>query len=193
MALQWPHLRVASSYSMRYGTASPHRIVERATSDGHRIIALTDRDGISGAVQWVRACMSADIAPVVGVDLAVIPAIAEDAAVHVPRGSTRQKAYAVEELPRVVFLARGSAVGWASLCQLISAAHANVDRYGTPVLQAADVLAHHHELVALLGPDSELGSHLLHGRLRAAEQTLAHWRSITGPGLAMAIGKVVSG
>ena len=188
MALQWPHLRVASSYSMRYGTASPHRIVERAAADGHRIIALTDRDGISGAVQWARACMSADITPVVGVDLAVIPAVADDSTVHVPRGSTRQKAYAIEELPRVVFLALGSAVGWASLCQLISAAHANVDRYGTPVLEASDVLAHHRELVALLGPDSELGSHLLHGRLRAAEQTLAHWRSIAGPGLAIAIG-----
>ncbi|MDP2288737.1 MAG: DNA polymerase III subunit alpha [Actinomycetota bacterium] len=188
MALQWPHLRVASSYSMRYGTATPHRIIERAAADGHRIIALTDRDGISGAVQWVRACMSAGIAPVVGVDLAVIPTVVDASVTHVPRGSTRQRAYAVEELPRVVFLALGSIAGWASLCQLISAAHANVQKYSTPVLEAADVLAHHSGVVTLLGPDSELGSHLLHGRLRAAEQTLLHWRSITGSGLAIAIG-----
>ena len=33
MALRWPHLRVTSSYSMRYGTATPHRIVERAAAD----------------------------------------------------------------------------------------------------------------------------------------------------------------
>ncbi|MFA7324674.1 MAG: DNA polymerase III subunit alpha [Candidatus Nanopelagicales bacterium] len=189
MSLTWPHLRVTSSYSLRYGTATPQRIAERAAADGHKVIALTDRDGVYGAVQWVMACESAGIRPVVGVDLAVVPVVADaPSSARARRETTRQKAHTVEELPRVVFLALGSATGWASLCHLISAAHANVESYGTPVLEAADVLAHHSGVVALLGPDSELGLHLLHGRLRAAAQTLTHWRSVTGPGLAVAIG-----
>lgn len=186
--MEWPHLRVASSYSLRFGTATPHRIVERAAADGHRMMALTDRDGVQGAVQWAMACTSAGITPVIGVDLAVLPVVAEPAAARTRRPSTRERAHTAEELPRMVFLALGSIHGWTSLCRLISAAHANTEKHGTALLEAADVSAHHSGVVALLGPDSELGVHLLHGRLRAAAQTLTHWRSITGPGLAIAIG-----
>ena len=53
---QLPHLQVASGSSLQYGTAAPQRIVERAAVDGHAHIALTDRDGVYGAVPWVRAC-----------------------------------------------------------------------------------------------------------------------------------------
>ena len=66
-------LHVASGYSMRYGTASPHQLVERAAAFGQPALALTDRDGLYGAVKFVRACMEHDVAPILGVDLAIGP------------------------------------------------------------------------------------------------------------------------
>ncbi|WP_034810266.1 PHP domain-containing protein, partial [Intrasporangium oryzae] len=67
------HLHVASGYSMRYGTAKPEQLVDRAVAWGQPALALTDRDGLYGAVKFVRACMDRGIAPVLGVDLALEP------------------------------------------------------------------------------------------------------------------------
>ena len=49
------HLRVASSFSRRYGTATPTALVARAADAGQGMAALTDRDGVWGAAEHVRA------------------------------------------------------------------------------------------------------------------------------------------
>ncbi|WP_436773887.1 DNA polymerase III subunit alpha [Yinghuangia sp. YIM S09857] len=67
------HLHVASGYSMRYGVSHPHTLVERAAEEGMDALALTDRDGVYGAVAFVKACVKAGISPIVGADLAVLP------------------------------------------------------------------------------------------------------------------------
>ena len=66
------HLHVASGFSMRYGTATPEALVERAAQHRQPILALTDRDGLYGAVRFVQAATAAGIAPVLGVDLAAV-------------------------------------------------------------------------------------------------------------------------
>ena len=65
------HLQVASSYSLQYGVSRPDALVDHAAALGQKVIGLTDRNGLYGAVQWARACMRNGIAPVLGVDLAV--------------------------------------------------------------------------------------------------------------------------
>ena len=57
---------------MRYGTSTPAALVERAAEHGQPVLALTDRDGLYGAVKFVQAATAAGIAPVLGVDLAVL-------------------------------------------------------------------------------------------------------------------------
>ena len=87
-------------YSMRYGTAKPEQLVERAVAFGQPALALTDRDGLYGAVKFVTACMERGVDPILGVDLALGPdpigsrvAIrerrAEELAAPHPRGRTR--------------------------------------------------------------------------------------------------------
>ena len=71
MSAEFAHLHVASGFSMRYGTATPQALVERAAQHRQPILALTDRDGLYGAVRFVQAATAAGIAPVLGVDLAV--------------------------------------------------------------------------------------------------------------------------
>ena len=68
---EFAHLHVASSYSMRYGTASPAMLAARARESGMPALALTDRDGLYGAVKHAAACRQAEISPILGVNLAL--------------------------------------------------------------------------------------------------------------------------
>ena len=107
---EFTHLHVASSYSLRYGTATPAALAARAAGLGMSALALTDRDGLFGAFKHVRACADAGLKPVLGADLA----LRADGA-----GQAGQADYA----GRVTLLATGRQ-GWASLCRLVTAAHA---------------------------------------------------------------------
>ena len=65
------HLHAASGYSMQYGASTPGALVQRAVAWGQPALALTDRDGLYGAVRFVQACIEAKIGAILGVDLAV--------------------------------------------------------------------------------------------------------------------------
>ncbi|MGK5113487.1 PHP domain-containing protein, partial [Geodermatophilus sp. CPCC 205506] len=69
------HLHVASGYSMQYGANHPADLVTRAAEHGMRALALTDRDGLYGAVKFALACRAADLRPIFGVELAVVPTV----------------------------------------------------------------------------------------------------------------------
>src|SRR4051794_25678144 len=141
------HLHVASGYSLRYGASHPHTLVERAAEQEMDTLALTDRDGTYGAVKFTRACHTAGIRPVLGVDLAYRPVLpALGLAPTRARTPVRGGAYRdpVEGgLPRVTFLASadgaGGRAGWAALCRLISATHLAGER-GVPVLDLATLV-----------------------------------------------------
>ena len=157
------HLRVASGYSLQYGASHPSALVEAAAGHDMDTLALTDRDGLYGAVRFAKACLRAGIAPVVGADLAV----ANDPR-RPERGSTR-----------AVVLAESRA-GWGSLCRLVSATHARGDR-GSPVTTRALVGEHRDEAVVVLGPDSDLGVALARRDERAAEGVLGDWLEVVEP------------
>ena len=46
------HLNVASGYSLKYGTTHPHDLVQRAAEFEMPALALTDRDGLAGAIRF---------------------------------------------------------------------------------------------------------------------------------------------
>ncbi|GAA4405899.1 DNA polymerase III subunit alpha [Fodinibacter luteus] len=149
------HLHVASGFSMRYGASMPEDLVERAAAHGQGALALTDRDGLYGAVRFATACGRAGIAPVLGVDLAVEPLAvgAADAggspgagrSPQRPRTPVRGGAIVDPRRPRVTVLARGRGAGvapgagWAALCRLVTETHLRGER-GVPVT-TADLLA----------------------------------------------------
>ncbi|MBC3763921.1 DNA polymerase III subunit alpha [Quadrisphaera oryzae] len=132
-ARSFTHLHVASGWSLQHGTDTPAALAERAAADGQRALALTDRDGLRGAVKHAVACAQEGLVPLLGMDLAVEPS---DLRVHnwghLPlagdhdhgsaggRGRTPVRGGAAVDarLPRVVVLAHGSstsltaAAGW---------------------------------------------------------------------------------
>jgi error-prone DNA polymerase len=56
------HLRVASAYSFKYGTTQPRDLVARASELEMPALALTDRDGLAGAIRFTKAAVTHGIA-----------------------------------------------------------------------------------------------------------------------------------
>lgn len=205
------HLHVASGYSMRYGASHPYVLVERAADEGMDLLALTDRDGVYGAVAFVKACEKAGIRPVLGADLAMAPTTATDEPARSRRTPARGGAFVDPRHPRVTVLARGGGrsgrggngggrggggtrPGWAALCRLISDAHrrgheAQANPHtalprAVPVCTPAALAEHaaHGGLVVLLGPDSEVGRAVAARSTDRAEQLLRAYRDRLPPG-----------
>ncbi len=169
------HLRVASGYSLQYGASHPSALVARAADLGFDTLAMTDRDGLYGAVRFAKACLAAGIRPVIGVDLAVPRPTSQPTATAktpVRGGQLRDPRH-----PRAVVLARSRA-GWAALCRLVSAVHLAGER-GTALAtldQIAEAAAT-GEVAVLLGADSAVGVDAAAGRQPDAAAELARWRT----------------
>jgi error-prone DNA polymerase len=191
MSDAFAHLHVASGFSLRYGASTPATLVERASALSQPALALTDRDGLYGAVRFVQACDQAGIAPVLGVDLAVgqrqVSAVAGPGAKAGRANPARGGAEVDPRHPRVTVLARGQGsgvgpgVGWGRLCRLVTQTHLSGER-GAPV-SSAELIAEHAvdprtgalALVVLLGPGSDVGRALLDRRPDRARTLLRRW------------------
>ena len=152
------HLRVASAYSLRYGVAKPEALVRQAAEFEMEALALTDRDGVYGAVKHVLACVQYRVKPILGVDLGL-------------GGGQRVTALAVGQ------------PGWASLCRLVTAAHLSgpraADRKDGLVASPELIAGHGAGLVLLLGPGSDVGQAIAARRPDLAAARLAAWRDRT--------------
>ncbi len=171
-AADFVHLHVASAYSLRYGVASPAALVARAGQHGMRALALTDRDGLYGAVKHAVACAEAGIATILGADLA-LAGLAGDPAGRVLNSAAPARLRS-EDAARVTLLASGRR-GWASLCRLVSAAHQAGGR-GAPVITPGLVAQHAEGLIILLGPGSDVGRAIAARRPDHAAAALARWQ-----------------
>ena len=67
--MSFTHLHLSSGFSFKYGTTLPHLLVEQARELGMSSLALTDRDGLSGAIRFTQSCLENDITPILGVDI----------------------------------------------------------------------------------------------------------------------------
>ncbi|MFF4834257.1 DNA polymerase III subunit alpha [Streptomyces sp. NPDC001315] len=180
------HLHTVSGFSLRYGASHPERLAERASERDMDALALTDRDTLAGTVRFAKACAKAGIRPLFGVDLAVEESgpvrepVRENGSVRPERrrAPVRGGAFIDESTPRVTFLARDGAAGWADLCRLVTAAQAGE---GSPLLPRSD--NHADGLTVLLGPASDVGRALAAGRPDRAARLLAPWREIYGDAL----------
>jgi error-prone DNA polymerase len=97
------HLNVASGYSLKYGTSHPHDLVQRAAEFEMPALALTDRDGLAGAIRFTQSCVDYGIAPIIGVNCAI--------AIKNPNGG--------DSKGRITLLAHSDG-GWRSLCRLMT-------------------------------------------------------------------------
>ena len=151
------HLHVASGYSFKYGTATAGQLVERATTFGMKALALTDRDGMAGAIRFVQECESHGITPILGVNLSFL-----------------QKKY------RITLLAQGGSL--PALYRLLSAVNAASKNGGGEKVLTFDILEKFSEyssqVLALHGADSYLASSIAARRSEEALSIFASTRDL---------------
>ncbi len=114
------HLHTASAFSLKYGTTQPADLVERASQLEAPALALTDRDGLLGAIRFTKACLKYGIAPIIGVNLAI----------DLQNDLQKSRIADDKKLPRLTLIA-GSDGGWRDLVRLMSSLNLST---GAPVL-----------------------------------------------------------
>lgn len=204
------HLTARTGYSLRDGMIRPQELVAAADAAGMTHVAVTDRDGVYGAVRVAQAAAAAGITPVIGADLAL--AVSDDPGWTSPRvgrarnglpGPAVGGAWLEDDAARLTLLARSNA-GYGDLCRAITAAHLGPDGLdhlttgtamgrawreqvdladrSSPHLARTDLTmaTAHDDTWVLLGNDSPVGRLAAVGRLDAAAAELGRFVDIAG-------------
>ncbi|MHB8432484.1 MAG: DNA polymerase III subunit alpha [Candidatus Tyrphobacter sp.] len=121
----YAELHVSSNFTFLAGASHPEELIERAAELGLAGIALTDRDGLYGAVRFAVHARSCGIDAIIGSELTF------------------------EEGGRIVLLVEND-MGYANLCELISRAQLRGSK-GDARLRIEDLEGRSGGLVALVG------------------------------------------
>ncbi|GIU96777.1 MAG: DNA-directed DNA polymerase [Actinomycetota bacterium] len=154
------HLDVRSFFSLKEGAFSPEALARRTAELGMPAVALTDRDGLYGAVRFVAACEREGVRPILGATLTVRASAPPPVDAHVT-------ALALDDR------------GYANLCRLVTDAHLLGAR-GDPWIATEQLCAHAEGLLVLLGPRSHPGRLAIGGRVDAAARRAAPIREAFG-------------
>jgi error-prone DNA polymerase len=106
-------LRTRSSFSFLEGASNPEDLTEAAAALGVPTLAMTDRDGVSGAPRFHRAAKAAGIRALLGAEVTV--------------AATNDSGLAPCSSNRLLLLVESSE-GWRRLCRLLSLAHSHRDK-----------------------------------------------------------------
>jgi DNA polymerase-3 subunit alpha len=146
-------LRIFSAFTMLEGAIDPKKVAARAKALGFPAAAITDRNGLYGAMPFCEAATKEGVQPIVGALLAVArPGMAEG------------KPPTIDWLP----LYAQTSKGYDNLCALVSAAHLDRPVHEDAHVTFAQIEGRTEGLIALSGAgDGALA------RLLAAEQKSA--------------------
>lgn len=157
------HLNVHSYYSFLDGASSPKNLIATGAKTGMKAMALTDKNGLYGVVEFIKEAKILGIKPIIGAEVDILP-------IH---PQPFRKRYPI------TLLARGPQ-GYSNLCRLISHAHLANPR-GEPVADLVTLAQYSKDIYALSGGrDSEVGDRLLHGDWDGAQLIAEKLRNIFG-------------
>ena len=174
------HLHVHSNFSFMDGAAPLDALIRRAGRLGMGSLALTDHQGLSGAIRFYRKARAAGIRPIVGVEIVVEPAGMAGCEADLPprerlaRPPTAGFGRASAAGFHLTLLAK-DLTGYRNLCRLLSSAHlkassADDDAGGTrSIVTLRDLHRMSEGLIALSGCQ--------HGEVGAAIAAGAPWRA----------------
>ncbi len=150
---EYVELHCHSYFSLLDGASSPEALVERAAALGYRSLALTDHDGLYGAVRFWQAAREYGIKPIIGAELTLADG------------------------QHLTLLAETQS-GYASLCRLISAGQL-AGQKGQPRLTLDTLAEHAQGLLCLSGcREGAVASSLLAKDREAALSAAASLREV---------------
>ncbi|MEZ4501115.1 MAG: DNA polymerase III subunit alpha [Dehalococcoidia bacterium] len=161
-------LHLHSNYSLLEGASSIDELVWHAALQGHRALALTDHEGLFGAMEFARAAKEAGLRPITGLELTVVEDVLE--------GHER-----TEVRSHLTLLAE-TKQGYSNLCRLSSLAfgldetsdEGKEARRLDPVLRLETLERHAEGVIVLTGcREGRLASLVADGHGHEAEHWLA--------------------
>jgi error-prone DNA polymerase len=117
-AARYAELHVWSNFTFLEGASHPEELVGAAVAAGLAGLALTDRDGLYGAVRFAKAAKEQKLPALCGAELTLETSDPEPIRAGRP---ARPASEVPTHTPRIVLLAE-NARGYANLCELISLA-----------------------------------------------------------------------
>lgn len=151
--MSWVPLHVHSQYSILDATASVEDLVLKAKEYNMSALALTDQGNMFGAIEFYKACKSADIKPIIGCELYLAPYSRLD----------KKKTPGVPTSFPLILLAKNRR-GYQNLCKLSSFAHVE-GFYYKPRIDLELLEKYAEGLICLSGPlQGRLAYLLIQGR-----------------------------
>ena len=159
--MEMVHLHVHSQYSMQDGFCSIDSLIEKAINFNMKAVALTDHDGLYGAIQFYKKARNAGIKPVIGCEI-------------------RIKEYQEsQEIYHLILLVKNKE-GYSNLCQIITNAHLS-NPGSIPAIEKKFLARYARGIIALSGCTSgEIPSFLLKKNVRSAEKAAKQYQRIFG-------------
>ncbi|NLE99846.1 MAG: DNA polymerase III subunit alpha [Anaerolineales bacterium] len=155
-AVPFAELHAHSDHSLLDGVCSPEELAARAAELGLPALALTDHDGLYGAVRFVRAAQEVGLKPILGAEMTL-----------------------TDETHLTLLIE--NARGYTNLCRLVTLARKGREK-GVSRLARADLAAHAEGLIALSGcRRGEIAQLLLAGQAERAMEVAQGYRRVFGP------------
>jgi error-prone DNA polymerase len=178
-------LHCHSYFSLLDGASSPEALVERAVALGYPALALTDHNGLYGAVRFWRAAREQGLKPIIGAEISLddaFPACHEyRQGKPVQDGSGRRACPQGDQKSYHLTLLAETQRGYANLCRLISAGQL-AGQKGQPRLTVETLADHAQGLFCLSGCRHGVVSRALLARdEEAARRAVAQLWDLFGP------------
>ena len=178
-------LRVQSHWSLLDGVPSVPELVAHAASLGLSALALTDRNALYGAVEFVASCHAAGIRPIIGAGLNLAdelcaPRVAHHRAEDLKLSADRRNS---SDVSHTLVLLAQNPTGYGNLCRLISLMQAAPQREAALArgLTLSELESHTEGLIALSGGHAgPLDAQLRAGDVRGAEHDASELRDLFG-------------
>jgi error-prone DNA polymerase len=154
-SVSYTELHLHSHWSLLDGASSPLELVLRARELGYEALALTDHDGLYGAMEFAQCAKAWGIRPITGTEITL------EGGYHLTLLCETQR-------------------GYANLCRLLSHAHLTHEK-GQPSLDMDTLARHADGLIALSGcRRGEVPSLVAEGRIEEAKATARRYADIFG-------------
>ncbi len=167
--IEFVHLHTHSHFSLLDGLSKLDKMVARAKELGMTALALTDHGAMYGAIEFYKACESAGIKPIIGVEA------------YVANRSRLDKEPGIDNKRFHLTLLAKSAEGYKNLVRLTTLAH--IEGYYYKPRMDKDILRMYSDgIIALSGcPAGELGRAILRSNdLERAEAVIREHQEIFG-------------
>ncbi|MGH2356357.1 MAG: PHP domain-containing protein, partial [Chloroflexota bacterium] len=154
--LSYVELHCHSNFSFLDGASHPEELVLRARDLGYPALALTDHDGLYGAMEFAKVARTWGVRPITGAEVTLASGH------HLTLLCETQQ-------------------GYANLCRLLSQAHLSHEK-GSPAVDVDTLARHATGLIALSGCQrGEVPSLVAARRFAAAAAAAGRYRDLFGP------------